>query len=119
MATLRRADERSRRQPIKKAISPPPPGVHRPRATIRRMTRPSFARVPARPLALLGCLVLVSAACGPTTTSPSPAPTASPPSATASAGPTGPAAPSASPAGDVDATYDAIEEQVLAIRSLA
>ena len=83
------------------------------------MTQPPFARIPARPFALLGSLVLLVAACGPTTISPSPAPTSAPPTPPASAGPSGSVAPSASPAGDVDAIYDAIEEQVLAIRSLA
>lgn len=81
------------------------------------MTSTTTSRRPARHLALLGGLLLVAAACGPTNQSPSPAPTTTTPPATSSPTAASPA-PSSSTSADVDAIYDAIEGQVLEIRGL-
>ena len=74
------------------------------------MTRPFLARLGASTLAL----VLLVAACGPTTPTPSSAPPSLPPDATPS--PSASATPVASQ--DIDAIYDAIEAQVLELRGL-
>jgi hypothetical protein len=68
--------------------------------------------LPKRPLALLAAVVLFAAACGPAT--PSATPSASPSSAPAS--PSGSANPT--PSGAADATFDAIEGQVVTLRGL-
>jgi hypothetical protein len=82
------------------------------------MTRP----FPARPFALLLSTTLLVAACGTTTTSPSPSPTASatPAPASPSTGPSASPAASATPlpSGETEAIYDAIEDQVVALREL-
>ena len=73
--------------------------------------------LPARPLALVAAVALLAAACGPAAPSATPTPSAT-------AAPSGPpaASPSSSPtaesSGAADATFDAIEQQVLAIREL-
>ena len=79
--------------------------------------------LPARPLALLFSTALLVAACGATTTSQTPAPTVSTapsgpssPPATPSTAPSDPGTPQ--PSGEVAALYDAIEDQVVAIRGL-
>lgn len=83
--------------------------------------------LPARSVALLLAMTLIVAACGSTAETASPTPTPSPaPTATAEPSPSGAAgspsaAPSGSPIPDAEAAaiYDAIEDQVLAIRGLA
>jgi hypothetical protein len=79
---------------------------------------PSFA---ARPFALLLSTTLLVVACGSTTVSPSPTPTPAPtstaaPSADPSNSPDASATPM--PSGEAAAIYDAIEDQVVAIREL-
>ena len=73
------------------------------------MTPPTVSRLVV--LSVVGALVL--AACGPATESPSPSATPAP---TPSAVPASPASPTGAPQGD--AVYDAIEEQVVALRGL-
>ncbi|MEX2184191.1 MAG: hypothetical protein WEC14_07060 [Chloroflexota bacterium] len=71
----------------------------------------------ARPAALLLATLLVVAACGQTTPPSSAPPTASPaPSVTPS--PVATPSPSPSPSQDIDAVYDAIQDQVLGLRGL-
>src|SRR4029078_5102118 len=115
-----RTDSGSRWQPIKKAISRPGPDIPPAHGTIPRMLHPTLRAV-GRPSASFLALVLLVAACGPSTT-PSPSVPASP--APPSSGASRPsAAPSATAAGpsasvDIDATYDAIAAQVVELRGL-
>ncbi|HEY7132361.1 MAG TPA: hypothetical protein VH440_08905 [Candidatus Limnocylindrales bacterium] len=69
-----------------------------------------------RLVSLAAAVVLLVAACGSSTTSPSPAPSAAP-SAAPSTAPSG-AAPSPAGSDDIAATYSRIEQQVIAIREL-
>jgi hypothetical protein len=75
---------------------------------------------PARSIALLLSTTLLVVACGSTTTSPSPSPTApaSVPSATADPAATPSASATPMPSVEADAIYDAIEDQVVALREL-
>jgi hypothetical protein len=117
------ADSRSRREPVKKAISQGlGPAFPMARATIPAMSEPTRPR--RRPastvLALAATLAILVAACGTSDPSASPSPSAAPtaaPVATPSTAPT--AAPSGSPSpGAADAIYDTIEAQVAEIRGL-
>ena len=73
--------------------------------------------LPKRPFALVATAALVAAACGPATPSATPTPgSTTAPSSPPAATPSG--SPSTAPSGAADATFDAIEEQVLAIRGL-
>jgi hypothetical protein len=69
--------------------------------------------LPKRPRALLAAAALIAAACGPAT--PSATPSASP-SSPPPVSPSGSASPA--PSGAADATFDAIEDQVVALRGL-
>jgi hypothetical protein len=120
MTTLLTEHSGSSREPIKKAL--PDRRVMartRPHGTIRPMA-------PSRSIVALSLAALLAvAACGTNTTSPPPsvAPSASavPTSSTGPSGGTGSGGPSAgpSPTGSADTgVYDAIEEQVVAIRGL-
>lgn len=64
-------------------------------------------------------VALIAAGCGSSVPSPTPSPTASPaPTPTATPTPTEAPSPSPASSADVDAVYDAIEEQVIALRGL-
>ena len=77
------------------------------------MTRPT----PKRPFALLATAALIAAGCGTATPTATPAPSAT--EAPTSAPPTTRSpSPTAQPSGAVDAIFDEIEEEVLAIRGL-
>lgn len=83
------------------------------------MSRPLRRPRAFPPIALAVCAVLLFAACGSATTSPTPPPTTAPtpsPIPSATAEPSGPATPAASL--DADAIYDQVEQQVIAIRGL-
>ncbi len=79
---------------------------------------------PARPFALLLSTTLLVVACGSTTNSPSPSSIASPGATSAPASPSAdpaaspPSSATALPSGEADAIYDAIEDQVVALREL-
>jgi len=80
------------------------------------MTHPAFRR----PLALVVAAALFAAACGnpAPTASPTPSPTAAPTSAPPTSSPAASAAASPLPSGAVDALFDTIESQVVAVRGL-
>ena len=122
--TLGLPDSGSSRQPIKKAISAPTdPSFGGHRATIPAMSHPGAAsRKAPRAVWLTVVVALLASACGTSTTSTAPssaAPTMGPTSAPSRAAPSaadGSPATSGDPA--VDAIYDAVEHQVIAIRGL-
>jgi hypothetical protein len=80
------------------------------------MTHPAFMR----PLALVAAAALFAAACGNAAPSASPTagPSAVPTSAPPTSSPTASAAASALPSGAIDALFDTIESQVVAVRGL-
>ena len=127
LPTLRRPDSGSRREAIKKAISPPPESVDSAaRATIPGMSPQDPLRKPRR--STVACLaivvVLLVSACGAATPSVGPSAVASPSPAPSTATTTSPSAsasgvaPSASSAANTDPIYDAVQSQVVAIRGL-
>ena len=75
---------------------------------------------PGRPLALLAAVALLAVACGPAvpTGSPTPSPSTPPSSAPPTSSPTASAAATPVPSGAVDAIFDTIEAQVVALRGL-
>ena len=81
------------------------------------MTHPAFRR----PLALVAAAALFAAACGTTapTTSPTANPTVTPTSAPPTSSPTASAAASPLPSGALDALFDTIESEVVAVRGLS
>jgi hypothetical protein len=80
--------------------------------------RPSRHSDKLRPVAIgIIALALLGAGCGSDVPSPTPSPTASP-TAAPTASPSPSISPSPASSADVDALYDAIEEQVIAIRGL-
>ena len=76
------------------------------------MTHPAFMR----PLALVAAAALFAASCG--NAAPSASPTAAPTSAPPTSSPTASAAATPLPSGAVDALFDTIETQVVAVRGL-
>jgi hypothetical protein len=74
-------------------------------------------RTPTRPFALLATAALLAAACGTSTPSASPVPSVADTPTSALTAPPSPS-PTALPSGAVDAIFDQIEEEVVAIRGL-